>query len=431
MLSRLAVLLALAPAPFLLSQERPDPGDELRAVVVLSRHGVRAPLASEIRGSLYNAQPWPAWPQATGVLSEHGTAALRLLGAWYRRHYTTLFANDTCDSHTVYAEANTAQRTVASAKAILEGLQPGCEPNVNVKGSGQANPLFGPGAVSAQADPVKLANAIQGRLGGRPDWWTRAFAAPLEEIRQVLLDCAGSPDCDKSKKSLVTAPTVVAPADRGLVNVDGPVAMGADFAEHFLLQYTEGFPMEKVGWGRVSRPLLDRLMEMNTRYHDFVLRTPYYAQIAASDLAFRIKATLRLAAQEQLPKGALGTPGQRFFLLAGHDSNLTWLGGLLRMDWLLPDEPFNATPPGSAIVFELHRSRHSGEYSVRAMFIGATLDQIRDLKPLTGAEQLAIAPIFIPGCSGSAADYSCTLDAFRQTVDAAIDRRFLEPTLRQ
>ncbi len=423
-------LLLLASVRLLFSQEPHAEGDEIRAVVVLSRHGVRAPLASEIRGGVYNAQPWPAWPVATGVLTEHGAEALRLLGAWYRVHYAGLFENDSCSSPTVYAEANTAQRTVASAKALLAGLKPGCDSHVSVRSAGQANPLFGPGAVGNRADPLKLSNAIRGRLGAHTDWWTNAFAEPLEEMRHVLLDCAG-PDCDKSKKSLVSAPGIVAPEPgRGLVNVDGPVAMGADFAEHFLLQYAEGFPMEKVGWGRVSRPMLKSLMEMNTRYHDFVLRTPYYAQIAGSDLAFRIDTTLRQAAGGHEAPGALGTPDSRFILLAGHDSNLTWLGGLLRMDWLLPDETFNATPPGSAIVFELHRNRHSGEYSVRALFVSQTLDQIRSLKRLADSEQPAMAPIFIPECSEDALDFSCPLASFSRVVDGAIDKRFLEPGLR-
>ena len=188
--------------------------------------------------------------------------------------------------------------------------------------------------------------------------------------------------------------------------------------------------MENVGWGRVSRAQLDRLMEMNTRYHDFVLRTPYYAQIAGSDLAFRIKTTLLQAAEGHETKGALGKPGQSFVLLAGHDSNLTWLGCLLRMDWLLPDQTFNATTPGSAIVFELHQDRSGGGATVRALFISQTLDQIRYLKPLSGSELPAVAPIFIPGCSGASADYSCSLTAFSQVVDTAIDRRFLEPELR-
>ncbi len=32
--------------------------------------------------------------------------------------------------------------------------------------------------------------------------------------------------------------------------------------------------MSDVGWGRIDRARLDDLMEMNTRYHDFILRTP-------------------------------------------------------------------------------------------------------------------------------------------------------------
>jgi 4-phytase / acid phosphatase len=438
MKSILWALLPLVLTSRLLSQERPRPiagyiadaNDEIRAVVVLSRHGVRAPLASEIRGSAYNAQPWPEWPVATGVLTEHGSAALRLMGAWYRARYAGIFPNGACDPQKIYAEANTSQRTVASAKSLLEGLGPGCQVDVSVKPAGQINPLFGPGAVSDKADPNTLANAIQGRLGARPDWWTNAFAEPLEEMRHVLLDCAG-PNCDQSKKSLLSAPPAIAAAPgRGLVTVDGPVAMGADFAEHFLLQYTEGFPMEKVGWGRVSRPALNRLMEMNTRYHDFVLRTPYFARIAGSDLAFRIQTTLQQAAEGREIPGALGGPRDRFILLAGHDSNLTWLGGLLRMDWLLPDQTFNATTPGSAILFELHKNRSSGGYAVRALFVSQTLDQIRFLKPLTVVEQPAAVPVFIPGCSGAIADYSCSLEAFGQALDAAIDRRFLEPALR-
>jgi 4-phytase/acid phosphatase len=390
-----------------------------------------APLASEIRGNVYNAQPWPEWPVATGVLTEHGSAALRLMGAWYRAHYSGIFSRKACDPQTIYAEANTSQRTVASAKSIPEGLAPGCQFDVNVKPTGQVNPLFGPGAVSDQADPAALANAIEGRLGARPDWWTNAFAEPLEEMQHVLSDCTG-PDCDKSKSRLLSAvSTIAAVPGRGIVTVDGPVPIGADFAEHFLLQHTEGFPMEKVGWGRVSRPVLNRLMALNTRYHDFVLRTPYFARIAASDLAFRIKATLQQAAQKRDTAGALGGPNGHFILLAGHDSNLTWLGGLLRMDWLLPDQTFNATTPGSVIVFELHRNRSTGEYSVRALFVSRTLDQIRWLKPLTRVEQPAVAPVFIPGCSGAPADYSCSLEAFGQALDSAIDSRFLELALKR
>jgi 4-phytase/acid phosphatase len=402
--------------------------EEIRAVVILSRHGVRAPLDSETRGDQYNAQPWPAWPVETGVLTEHGREALHLLAAYYRTRYPDIFANGKCDRQTLYFEANNAQRTIASAKAFLEGLGPDCGTEVHSQPAGRANPLFSSPTVNDQTVAKALANQILGRLGGRLDWWTNAFAEPLEEMRHVLLDCGGA-DCDHSKKSLLTAPAVVEPS-RGGVRVDGPAAMGADFAEHFLLQYTEGFPMEKVGWGRVSRPVLNRLMEMNTRYHEFVSRTSSSAQVAASDLGFRIEATLQQAARGETAPGALGTAQSRFIMLAGHDGTISGLAGLLRMDWLLPDETFNATPPGGAMVFELYRQKGQQDFRVRAFFIAQTLDQIRFLRPLTGPEQAAVAPVFIPGCSGAERDYACSIQGFSHAVEAAIDKGFLEAALR-
>lgn len=181
-LSRSLLLLCLT--SLLLSQERPrtvtsgapDPDDAIRAVVILSRHGVRAPLGSETRGSLYNAQPWPAWPVETGVLTEHGGAALRLLAAYYRARYADIFPNGTCDPRTIYAEANNAQRTVASAKSFLEGLGADCQTEVHSQPAGRANPLFSSAEVNGQANREKLANQIQGAwgpasTGGRKHLW--------------------------------------------------------------------------------------------------------------------------------------------------------------------------------------------------------------------------------------------------------------------
>jgi len=66
--------------------------DELRSVIILVRHGVRAPIESEIRASSYNAQPWPV---AEGVLTSHGTKALNLLGEWYRTRYASFAERNT------------------------------------------------------------------------------------------------------------------------------------------------------------------------------------------------------------------------------------------------------------------------------------------------------------------------------------------------
>ncbi|HEY6376630.1 MAG TPA: histidine-type phosphatase [Edaphobacter sp.] len=107
-----------------------DDGD-LQAVVVLMRHGVRAPIENETRSSAYNAQPWPTWPTEPGVLTPHGSDALRRLAEFYRERYSTLLQGDTCDPSVFYVEANTTQRTIASAKAVLAGLSPQCKVEVH------------------------------------------------------------------------------------------------------------------------------------------------------------------------------------------------------------------------------------------------------------------------------------------------------------
>jgi len=178
--------------------------------------------------------------------------------------------------------------------------------------------------------------------------------------------------------------------------------------------------MEQVGWGRVDRSRLNRLMQMNTLYHDFMGRTPYVAQVNSSNTAARISDTLTAMATGKSTPGALGATGDHFFLLVAHDGNIAALGGLLRMEWLLPDQSFNATPPGGGYAFELHRNKATGTQTVRVVFIAQTLDQMRFLTPLRGDELPSVAPIFVPGCSGPGSDYPCSLEGFRQMVSSVI-----------
>jgi 4-phytase/acid phosphatase len=425
------LLLSLTVTVTAWGQTTPQDNDELRLVVILARHGVRSPIASETRSSAFNAQPWPAWPVEPGALTPHGIEALKRMGEFYRQRYGSLLAEG-CNS--VYAESTNTSRTIASAKATLSAVVPGCSVDVH------ADLLQDPATIDRQ----RLADATNGRMANQPEWFERAFAAPLAEMHTVLTGCnASDTSCDTKKPDFRntmlqpngSAPSMSQPGTssaRALVprdpRIESSVALGADFAENFLLQYVEGMPMEQIGWGRVSRTTLDRLMEMNTRYHDFFLRTPYYAQQAAGPLAKQISDTLVYSPVRAStviisgPNTQNKNPeyGRRFFFLSAHDANLTWMGGLLRIDWLVSDETFNATPPGSALVFELHHNKQTNADTVRVLFIAQKLDQIRNLTSLTGAGQPSIAPVYVPNCSGGAPDYACDLKDFAQVLtDAA------------
>jgi 4-phytase/acid phosphatase len=387
--------------------------EQVRAVVILARHGVRTPIESETRSGVFNAQPWPAWPTEPGLLTPHGIEALKRMGEFYRQRYATLLEG--CSS--VRVESTNVPRTIASAKAVLSVIAPSC--NVEIAPDLAADP---PGI-----DKAKLAAAISGRMAAQPQWFTNSFARPLAGMHDVLTSCTGCkavPDFRTMMLAMSTqAPGMMQPGASSTSHAVVPrdparenaVALGADFAENFLLQYTEGLAMNQVGWGRVSRAKLDELMEMNTRYHDFILRTPYYAREAAGPLAQKISSYLRDAAKDDAASHLL--------YLSAHDANITWLGGLLRIDWIVRDETINATPPGSALVFELVHNRQTQTDTVRAFFIAQTLNQIRNLTPLTGEEEPSIAPIFVPGCSGPGPEYACTLEDFAQVVKEAAHAR--------
>src|ERR1700677_3465869 len=56
---------------------------QLKYVVIVSRHGVRAPTWETARLNEYSAQPWPEWGVAPGELTPHGGALIKLMGAYY------------------------------------------------------------------------------------------------------------------------------------------------------------------------------------------------------------------------------------------------------------------------------------------------------------------------------------------------------------
>lgn len=175
---------------------------------------------------------------AQGVLTPHGTKALSLLGEWYQTRYALLLEGTSCDRRGIYAEANTTQRTIASAKAMLDGLAPGCAIQVHQTPAGQRNRLFS-GATSSAVDKQRLTDATDGRMANNPDWYVHAFIVPMAMMYHVMHDCTGGADCDTSKPDFRTVRVKDGNATPRNADEENPVTLGADFAEHFLLEYTE------------------------------------------------------------------------------------------------------------------------------------------------------------------------------------------------
>ena len=136
---------------------------------------------------------------------------------------------------------------------------------------------------------------------------------------------------------------------------------------------------------------------------------------------------LEQAAAGKAVDGALGAPGQRMVVVVGHDSNIVPLGGLLGLEWRIPDAPPNPYLPGGAMIFELRRRRSDGQFLVRTRYVSPTLRQTRDGAPFTPEHPPASAAIFVPDCGTADPGYDAPLELFAAHVRAAIDPKLINP----
>jgi glucose-1-phosphatase len=111
------------------AQDAPE-GYQLEQVLIMSRHNLRAPLANN--GSvLEQSTPnkWPEWDVPGGNSTKGGV--LEVYMGHYMREWLAgqgLVTTGECPpANTVYAYANSLQRTVATAQFFITGAFPGCD----------------------------------------------------------------------------------------------------------------------------------------------------------------------------------------------------------------------------------------------------------------------------------------------------------------
>jgi 4-phytase/acid phosphatase len=219
------------------------------------------------------------------------------------------------------------------------------------------------------------------------------------------------------KQSLLALPASVQATSDGLSDIRGPLRTGSTLSENLQLEYAEGMTGKDLGWGRLDASRLHEIMAIHTAYADLARRTPYLASVQGSNLLDHILLSMDQAVSGKPVAGALGKASDRVLILAGHDTNISHISGLLNLSWLLPGYQRDDTPPGGSLVFRLWRGPDPKAYSVDMLYIAQTLDQLRNASPLGHNSAPAIAPIFVPGCKRT----ECDWENFRHIVSVAID----------
>jgi 4-phytase/acid phosphatase len=400
----------------------------LKMVIIVTRHGVRSPTGSKAQLNQYSSRPWPDWDVPPGNLTAQGARLMTIFGGWYRTSLAQqglLEPAGCADAAHVSFYSDSDQRTVETGKSIAAGMFPGCSPREQSEqhalDEGKPDPLFHSlSAGVGNPDHDRAAAAIAGRIGQDPAAVTEAYRPQLEALQRILTGNGPKP-----AKLLLEVP---ARLDSGtgehLAELKGPLFTASTVTENFLLEYTNGLPMDQVAWGRVDLATLKQLLELHTGASDLTRRTPYLAQVQASNALAHILDTLQQAVTGKPVPGALGKAGDKVVVLTGHDTNLSNIAGTLNLNWLI-DGRRDDTPPGGALIFEL-RQTPDNSYQVSLHYTAQTLEQMRNVTPLSLENPPARANVFVPGCSGSGEAFPCSWISFQQTVTSAIDPAFVK-----
>jgi 4-phytase/acid phosphatase len=446
MLARLLCALVLI-APYAWAQSVPN---ELKLVVVLTRHGVRSPLNSMAN---YSRDSWPStkeWGvECCGDLTPRGAHLLTILGGYYRSYYKSLLPKTGCPAEQIYIWADNEERTLGTANALARGLAGntlGCRIPVNSlrytpspcptgcqrAASGNQtdlwfHPLPGICHKVSSGDKEKIQLVVNDINSGY-DQLLAKYRPQLQSLQNTLGCCHGGVCGKVLRCTLFDLPhqaTAGKVNEGSAVKWAGPFAVGSTVAEAFLLEYANGMPCKSVGWDRVVFSSPDcsgpggnfrQMQEIHTAYFQQVNRPLIVAQIQGSNLANQILTLL------QKEVSSPGEKSPKIVIFSGHDTNVANVAALLDLSWKLPDLPDNDTPPGGALVFELYSGASPGSYYVRAHYVHQTVQQLRDATLLSLDNPPHWAHLRLPGCA-----VDCPFGQFRDIMHAAIRLEFVTP----
>jgi 4-phytase / acid phosphatase len=420
-----------------------DDGTILKQIIFFGRHSIRSSTSDPSSLAQFAVDSYPDFVGVQkGYLTPRGQQAASLLGSYFHDYLLNegfLTGDAQTDLSCSYFRANSIQRSNITAAKFGEGLIPCATIPVHsyriADGNTRAepDPVFDPILANvATVDPVRAVTEVQGIFGSGTAT-ASAYSGELSLIRSVLYPPETQPTTGALQGSVdptslpitLTASTSIMYTG-GVINVGGLNSI-ASAADPFIMQYADNFPLDDVAWGRLSLDALSQQTRIINLFFNIELLAPYLNQVQSSNAASHVLRTMEQAVIGDNMPGAFGDPGSRLIVIISSDAYVVGLAGLLKMHWMLPGYQPDYCPPGGALVFELRQLKSSQEYLVRAFFISQTLDQLRNLTPLTLENPPAKMQLLIPGGSVSATDLDVNFNTFENILTEAIDQKYVQP----
>lgn len=385
-------------------------GYQLQQVLIMSRHNLRAPLANN--GSVLEQstpERWPEWDVPGGQLTTKG-GVLEIYMGHYMREWLAqqgMVTSGTCPAEkSVYAYANSLQRTVATAQFFITGAFPGCDIPVHHQAEmGTMDPTFNPVITidSAQFSQQAVAAMEKERQQMQLDESYR--------LLETIADYRQSPGCKEKKQCELTgAKDSFSAQYQKEPGVSGPLKVGNSLVDAFTLQYYEGFPLEQVAWGKIKTDRQWRVLsQLKNGYQDSLFTSREVAQNVAAPLVKYINNALVNDADNSA----------KVTLLVGHDSNIASLLTALDFKPYQLHDQYERTPIGGKILFERWHDTHGNRDLMKIQYLYQSTAQIRDAQPLTLQSPPQRVTLALNGCPIDG-DGFCPMDTFKAVMKDAV-----------
>lgn len=367
--------------------------------VMLIRHGIRAPLDGEAAAAPLARAPFPQWDTPASHLTPHGAAALRILAQFERGRLLRqgLLPAGRCPTpNALTIWTNSLSRTIASGHALAEGLAPGCPVAVDHRAEGDIDPLFN--ALEARAVPFDATQAAASINAELQDGnaLMRGTAAGFAATERVL-GCASSvPPC-----TFAAMPNRITPsADGKGISLSGAIDLTSGTAQVFLLQYAEGFPMQRVGWGRASAKDIQAMSLLHARLFDVFARSAYMAPRVGGLIARVIATDL------SQPKA------HAVRVYVGHDNTIAAVTAILGVHFTMPGYGADDPPIGGGLLFERLTDRRTHNHVIRLSYIAQTPSAARYLSTGGQRGQIIVRHLPIERCGTP-----CSLPHFQSVIE--------------
>ncbi|GJL34484.1 bifunctional glucose-1-phosphatase/inositol phosphatase [Enterobacter hormaechei] len=384
-------------------------GYQLEQVLIMSRHNLRAPLANN--GSvLEQSTPntWPEWEVLGGQLTTKGGVLEVYMGHYMREWLAEqkLVTSGECPAPgTVYAYANSLQRTVATAQFFITGAFPGCDIPVHHQDKmGVMDPTFNPVITDGSAEfSEKAIKAMEARH--QQDSLGESY-----QLLEKIVRYDQSPSCkEKQVCSLTTASDTFSAPVQQEPGVSGPLKIGNSLVDAFTLQYYEGFPLDQVAWGEITTAQQWRLLsKIKNSYQDALFTSPDVARNVAKPLVKYI--------DKALVTDAANTP--KVTLLVGHDSNIASLLTALDFAPYQLHDQYERTPIGGKIVFQRWYDSQRKRELMKIEYIYQSSTQLRNADVLTLKAPAQRVTLALKACPIDKEGF-CPLEKFNAVVNAA------------